>query len=378
MESDKNIELQIIAGVLSKENKHHTLFKNQLLEGKIFNLKIPYSYWKRLIILPFLFIYCFLRTPVNTIRSFSVKKYSSAAINFKNLFFLKYFHRKYFDIIHCHFGQNGLIGAFLKDCGCCKKLIITFHGTDITSIPNKYGKNMYNYMFSKADHITSGSFFIKDKIIKHGGKTVSVIPMGINSTPLITSKNRNTFLSVGRLVEVKGLTYAISAFKTISDVFPKINYNIIGNGPLYDPLLLQIRQSSLENRVFLLGEKSDSELETYFQDAIALIFPSIRTADGSEEGQGLVIQEAGIRGIPVIGTNTGGIPEGIKDGISGWIIPEKDSFGISEKMKYFLSNTEQMEKFGIEAHSFALEKYNNEKIVSGLLSTVYFNNQLSQ
>ena len=372
MELDKNINISIITSVKSKDYKRHTISNNTLLNNKIFNLNIPYNILKRALYLPFIFIYCFLKSPSKTILSFSINKYYTSALNLKNLFYLKYFFNKYFDIIHCHFGQNGLIGTFLKDCGFCKKLIVTFHGTDITTIPRKYSKNIYEYMFSRTDHITAGSEFIKNKLIEHKVKNVTILPMGIKKIPYNERIIGNSFLSIGRLVESKGISIAIEAFKIVFMSYPNIKYNIIGNGPLYKKFQLQIKRLGLTDNVFLLGEKQDDELEIYFHEAIALIFPSIRLSNGSEEGQGLVIQEAAIHGIPVIGTNTGGIIEGIKNGITGWIVPEKNPFSIAEKMKYFIENPDANNEFGKNAYSFALEKYNNKELTTSLISNLYF------
>ena len=371
---DKNIDFTIFAGVKSLDKKQHSLFQNPIFSNRIINLNIPRAVWKRYLYLPILFFICFFRSPKYTFRSFSIKHYNKTAINLKNLFFLKYFNKCHYDIIHCHFGQNGLIGAFLKDCNFCNKLIVTFHGTDITTISNNYSPNIYRYMFTRVDHITSGSNFIKNKIIEHGGNNITIIPMGIDVSPLTTTSNRYNFLSIGRLVDVKGFIYSIAAFKIISKNFPSCNYLIAGNGPLYFVLQNEISKNNLLNRIILLKDRTSTELETLFSTTLALIVPSIRSSDGSEEGQCLVIQEAAIQGIPSIGTNTGGIPEGIINGSTGWIVQEKNSISLSEKMNFFLENPEQSIKMGNNAYNYAVKEYDNIKIVTDLINNVYYDN----
>ena len=370
-EIDKNIDFTVIAGVQSKDIRQHKLFTSFSFYNRLVNLNIPYTKLKRVIAFTFVFLFSFFKSPYKTLLSLSVKRYSTAALNLKNLFFLKFFNGKHFDIIHCHFGQNGLIGSFLKDCGFCDRLIVTFHGSDITSAPVKYGSAMYKHLFKRADQITAGSNYIKNILIGYGGNSISLLPMGINVLPLNHSHPGKHFLSIGRLVKIKGYKYAIAAFKLISDSFPDTNYYIAGNGPLYNELIDQIKQLNLENRVSLLGEIIDSEMEVLFENTLALVFPGIRDTNGAEEGQGLVIQEAAIRGIPVIGTNTGGIPESIIDGKTGWIVNEKDSDSIAEKMRYFIMNAGKAKEFGMNGYIYTSNKYDNKEITSKLIKEVY-------
>jgi colanic acid/amylovoran biosynthesis glycosyltransferase len=363
--------IDIYAAVPSREQIHHKLFDSALLKNRITQVNIPRSPWKRLLYFPVIFVQDFIHSPRHTLNALSAAKYNSAALNLKNLYFFRAFYKKDYAIIHCQFGQNGLIGAYLKDCGFCRKLVVTFHGTDITAAPGKFGKNMYRYMFTRADHITAGSHFIRDLLIKHGGGNLHIIPMGINPVPLKEKSGGSYFLSVGRLVEVKGFAYSIAAFSALAEQFNGIQYYIAGNGPFRESLCRQIKQLRLENRVFLLGEKTDAELEPLYDRAIALVFPSIRAPDGSEEGQGLTIQEAESRGIPVVATNTGGIPDGIISGVTGWLVPEKDPAALCEKMVFFLEHPEKRREFGEASRCFVVKNYDNVLLAERLINEVY-------
>jgi colanic acid/amylovoran biosynthesis glycosyltransferase len=367
---EQNVDFDVYAAVAAKEQKCHALFNDYNLQNRIINVHIPRKMWKRFLYLPLLFLTNFIRSPLFTLRAFSAKKYNSAAINLKNLYFLKYFHHKTYDVIHCHFGQNGLTGAFLKDCCLGKRLIVTFHGTDITVIPKKYGENMYQHMFESADVITAGSRFVKNKLIQYGcgADKIQIIPMGI----IIKKKpEADYFLSVGRLVEVKGFSYSIDAFALLAGEFDNINYYIAGNGPLYDSLNKKIIELGMETRIFLVGEKTDVELEALFHHALAFIIPSIRASDGAEEGQGLVIQEAESYGLPVIGTNIGGIPDGIISGKTGWIVPEKEITAMYEKMAFLITHPDTRREFGEAGRKFVYQNYDNSILSQKLIHDVY-------
>lgn len=368
--TEQNVDFDLYASVASKEQKCHALFNNCNLENKVININIPRKVWKRFVCLPLLFLRNFVKNPLFTLKAFSFKKYNSAAINLKNLYFLKYFSGKWYDVIHCHFGQNGLTGAFLKDCGMGKRLVVTFHGTDITVIPRKFGENMYRHMFDSADVITAGSHFVKNKLIHYGcnNDKIQIIPMGINcrKTPRM-----DYFLSVGRLVEVKGFIYSIDAFARLAKDFEHINYYLVGDGPLYESLNKRIIELDMQTRIYLLGEKTDIELEFLFRHALAFIIPSIRASDGAEEGQGLVVQEAESYALPVIGANTGGIPDGIISGKTGWIVPEKETQALYEKMVFFITNPDKCREFGEAGKKFAYKNYDNSILSQKLIDNVY-------
>jgi colanic acid/amylovoran biosynthesis glycosyltransferase len=366
---NQGINLDIYAAVAAKQEKTHEIFNSFDFKNIVHCLNIPLKAWKRFFYFPS-FILCFLKNPLFFIKSFSFKKYNTSAINLKNIFFLKYLLNKKYDIIHAHFGQNGLTGSFLKNCNIGKKLIVTFHGTDITSTPNKFGSDMYEYMFKTADILTAGSNFIKNKLIAHGcdQNKIQIIPMGINPKTHISFTHDNYFLSVGRLVEVKGFIYAIEAFAILAEKVQNIKYFIVGHGPLFESLNKRIVQLGLENRIFLIGEKTDKELESLFAKAFVFIIPSIRASDGAEEGQGLVVQEAESYALPVIATNVGGISDGIIPGKTGFLVPEKDSRAIYEKMLYYIDNPDKRLEFGKAGRQFVEQNYDIALLTKKLIN----------
>jgi colanic acid/amylovoran biosynthesis glycosyltransferase len=367
---EQKVDFDLYASVASKEQKCHALFDQYNLKNKAININIPRKVWKRFVCLPLLFLRNFARNPFCALRAFSFKRYGSAALNLKNQYFLKRFSGKRYDVIHCHFGQNGLTGAFLKDCGMGKRLVVTFHGTDITVIPGKFGENIYRHMFASADVITAGSHFVKNKLVHYGcsGDKIQIIPMGVNckKTPCA-----DYFLSVGRLIEAKGFIYSIDAFALLAKDFDRVNYYIAGSGPLYETLNKHIIELDMKTRIYLLGEKTDIELELLFNHALAFIAPSIRTSDGTEEGQGLVIQEAESYALPVIGADIGGIPDGIISGRTGWIVPEKEIQALYEKMFFFITNPDKRREFGEAGKDFACKNYDNSILSQKLIHDVY-------
>lgn len=71
-----------------------------------------------------------------------------------------------------------------------------------------------------------------------------------------------------------------------------------------------------------------------------LVVPSIVDSDGAQEGLPTVILEGMASGLPVIATNTGGISDIVNDGVNGFLVPEKDSLAIREKIKEIINDDE--------------------------------------
>ncbi len=124
-------------------------------------------------------------------------------------------------------------------------------------------------------------------------------------------------LSVGRLVEDKNHIMLIKSFARVHEKYPNLFLKIVGEGQLRETLQRLIRSLEMQDRIYLLGYKDD--IPKLLQNSDLFILPS------KSEGLGIALIEAMAMGIPVIGTDVGGIPEVIvEDQSMGWIVPNND------------------------------------------------------
>ncbi|MEM9090979.1 MAG: glycosyltransferase, partial [Cyanobacteria bacterium P01_F01_bin.53] len=86
------------------------------------------------------------------------------------------------------------------------------------------------------------------------------------------------------------------------------------------------------------------------------------------EGQGLVLQEAQATGLPVLSTIHNGIPDGVLDGESGFLVAEKDINALAEKLNYLIENPKARIEMGKIGRKFMEEHYDNEKITKKLIN----------
>ena len=120
-----------------------------------------------------------------------------------------------------------------------------------------------------------------------------------------------------------------------------IPYNIIGDGPERESLENQVKQLKLQDHVFFGGAKNNDWVRDYLSDNSS---NSIYLQPSRFEAFGLSILEALFSGLPVVTTNVGGIPEIIRDGITGLLCEPDNPVSIAEKIKQLMQNKELREK----------------------------------
>ena len=117
----------------------------------------------------------------------------------------------------------------------------------------------------------------------------------------------------------------------------------------------------------LMGWKNESEIIKILDTCHLFIAPSVTAADGNQDAPINVLKEAMAMGIPVISTYHGGIPELVEDGISGFLVPERDANGLSDKLSYLLAHPELWADMGRAGRSFVEQHFDlsplNDKLV---------------
>ena len=169
-------------------------------------------------------------------------------------------------------------------------------------------------------------------------------------------------LFVGMVTPLKGIHYLINAFSFVAEEFRQSRLIIIGkeeNVGYAEDLRRQIKKLGLESRVQFIGHQSQVELAFCMAEAAVLVLPS------TSEGLGRVIIEAMATATPVIGSDIGGIPELIKDGVNGFLIPPGDEQALAEKLQSVLNNPAKARAMGHAGRSFAHQLFSPEGYLNG-------------
>lgn len=279
------------------------------------------------------------------------------------------FDREY-DIIHCHFGINGLKGMIFQDIrDSSPKLITTFHGYDVNRDTYKNPK-IYKPLLDNGDLYTVNSTFTRNKVIEFGfpREKIVTLPVGLNlskytfSEKSLSSGETIKVITVARLVEKKGLEYSIKAIAQVVQNYSNIEYKIIGDGELRHALKRLIDSLDMSDKIKLCGWMNENEVRQQYADAHIFILSSVTASNGDMEGQGLVLQEAQAMGLPVLSTLHNGIPDGVLDGKSGFLVPERNVGSLAERLKYLVEHPESWVEMGKAGRSFVEQHYDTNKL----------------
>ncbi|MGP7816704.1 glycosyltransferase [Niallia sp. 01092] len=332
-------EVSVLAG--SSDEKTGFSFLQQNIKNMIY-YKNPSKHLSKITRFMALLPKCFFRRPILTLKAL---KYGS--LSFKLLFAIDALSKQSgkYDILYAHFGPSGNFASALKNLGVLNgKLVTVFHGYDMSTYIDKAGSDIYRDLFIYGDLFLPISHYWKGKLVGMGcsENKIKVHYMGINVddfqfNPIVPTK-RIKLLTVARLTEKKGTIYAIEAVQKLIEKGYDIELNIIGDGPLKSQLAEIIGN---QDNIHLLGPKPNEEVKAYLQDCTIFLLPSVVAQNGDMEGIPVALMEAMAIGKLVISTYHSGIPELIQDNENGWLVPERDSAALAEKIEEVLSNKEK-------------------------------------
>ncbi len=278
--------------------------------------------------------------------------------------------RERINLIHVHWViPYGLIALIINKLFGIP-YIVTSHGSDVYGLKAKIFVWLKKIFYENSQKIIVVSNHLKKEIISHitTSSNIDVISMGVDSQQFnpnkysdeIKTKYKITgpfLLFVGRLVEVKGIQYLISAMPSIIKKYPKAKLLIIGDGPLRKPLEQMVENLDIKDNVVIPGPIKNSELPSYYATADIFIGPSIITKEGQTEGFGLTFVEAMFSECIPIGTDVGGISDIIEDGQNGILIKDRDSRVIAESIIKVLRNKDLKEKLKRNSRRFTINKF---------------------
>jgi colanic acid/amylovoran biosynthesis glycosyltransferase len=291
-----------------------------------------------------------------------------------------------FDVVLCHFGEQGVRAQALRDRGVLQAPLVTaFHGFDLHGLVRQKGEGFYRRLFACGERMLPVSEHGRDALLRLGcpAAKVRVHHMGIDCSTFafaprrIGPDGRIRLLSVARLVEKKGLANALHAFAHVRHAFaharhapPDLEYHIVGDGVLRESLERRIGELALGGSVFLHGWRDQDEVRGLLARAHVLLAPSVTASDGDQEGIPVALMEAMACGLPVLATRHGGIPELVLE--RELLAPEGDVDALAARLLALVSRPERWEELGrrgrrvvedgfdLDAQNEALERHLEE------------------
>lgn len=276
-----------------------------------------------------------------------------------------------YDAIHCHFGTNGDLALALRTMGVLNgPLLTTFHGYDISRYLLETSYHVYDRLFQEGDLFLPISDYWREKLIELGcpSEKIHVHRMGVDCEQFSfeprspPSGDGVRLLSVARLVEKKGIEYAIRAVAEFAHYRPDVEYVILGDGPLRPELEALVAKLEMQDRIKLLGGRPQPEVAAHLRRAHVLLAPSVTGEDGNMEGIPVALMEALATGIPVVSTHHSGIPELVKSGTSGLLAPERDVEALVQCLNRLVTDADLFTRLSVAGRQLVEDEYNIEKL----------------
>ena len=261
--------------------------------------------------------------------------------------------------LHAHFGTNpAAVAALLRALGG-PTFSFTVHG------PEEFDKPQALHLAAKvewAEFVVAISSFGRSQLLRwlphEAWAKVQVVHCGVDEAFLAVQPTpvpcRLRFVCVGRLCEQKGQLLLIDALHQLRQVTGlPVELVLAGDGDMRGAIEARIQALQLDTAVRITGWIGSAEVKTELDGARALVLPSFA------EGLPVVLMEAMALGRPVISTLVAGIPELVRDGQEGWLVPAGDVEALVGAMRDCAElKQEALQSVGDAARTRVQERHN--------------------
>ncbi len=267
------------------------------------------------------------------------------------------------DLLHVHYAIPHAYAGYmakkmLEEEGIRIPMVTTLHGTDITLVGNHpFYKPAVTFSINKSDAVTSVSQSLKDDTLRLFDikQEIDVVPNFIDiekhsltytdcQRAMMANEQERIVTHVSNLRPVKRIQDVIEVFDRIQKKIPS-KLIMVGEGPEKEPAERLVTEKGIAEKVLFLGNSDEVNKILSFSDLF--ILPS------EKESFGLAALEAMSSGVPVISSNTGGLPEVNEHGVSGYLHDIGDIEGMAAHAIHILGDDKTLHEFKQNAKKVA-------------------------
>ncbi len=313
----------------------------------------------------------FCRSPRLAVAAINPFRHGLRDFDFSILFDTSFASYGRFDAVLCHFADAGRHAAAMRRVGALQGPIATiFHGVDVNDLARQPHAPGRRILLSEGDLFLPVSNYFAG-ILRGLGcdwRRILVHRMGVCTGQFRFTPRRlepggtARLVSVSRLVEKKGLVYAIEAVAMLRDRGTVLDYRIIGDGPLRDDLQRRIDELGVADCVHIEGWLPHRQVEQVLAAAHVFVSPSVTAEDGNTEGVPVALMEAMAVGLPVLATEHAGVPELVHDPTTGRCVPERNAEALAAGLSDLLARADDFEAMGRAGREVVLKQFNADTL----------------
>jgi glycosyltransferase involved in cell wall biosynthesis len=173
-------------------------------------------------------------------------------------------------------------------------------------------------------------------------------------------------VSIGRLIEKKGFHDLIEACRILRERGVEFRCEIIGEGPLERALHEQITAAGLTTVVTLTGPLPQGEVLKRLERSTLFVLPCVAEVGGGMDNLPTVVMEAMAAGLPVVSTALAGVPEMVQEGVTGFLVPERQPVALADALRRLLADPALARSLGEAGHERAAQLFAIEKSARAL------------
>jgi glycosyltransferase involved in cell wall biosynthesis len=221
---------------------------------------------------------------------------------------------------------------------------------------NKFRYDFFKRQFQYPKFVLSPSYHLKQRYEAEGYREILFLPLGFHQTDRVETPPFNGQLKIafiGNIERHKGVAVILKELLTLQKL-DRLKINIHGRAkdPTYFSEITRFaRQYPKAMIEFHGGYRSDQDLKGIFSQNHVMVFPSIW-----EENAPLVVREALLHGVPVIGSKLGGVPEIIEDGANGFLFDPFVEGDLLKIIQQILDDPDMLEKITQGARNTQIER----------------------
>jgi colanic acid/amylovoran biosynthesis glycosyltransferase len=257
--------------------------------------------------------------------------------------------------VHAHFGSNSTEVAMLSHALGGPGYSFTVHG------PEEFDKPEALHLrekIARARFVVAITSFCRSQLFRWSATgdwpKMQEVHCALDDVFFVDAPpgQRNRLVCIGRLCEQKGQLLLVEACRLLRDRGIAVDLVLAGDGEMRDEIEQRIAAFGLQDRVRITGWISGDQVRDELRQAGTLVLPSFA------EGLPVVIMEAMASGRPPITTYIAGIPELVRDGENGLLIPAGDVDALADAIERFLALSDQeVEAMGARARAAARSRH---------------------
>lgn len=279
------------------------------------------------------------------------------------------------DVVHVFTGSSTFFGIFSLLVGRIKGVpsVISFFGKEQFERTSLVQKALLPFSLRLATSIGVNTPYTRGLVPSSSRSKTHILLGGAEVSSAMGASNFEgtpTVLFVGRLIERKGGGDLLKAFRIVLQTCPNCRLVFVGDGPQrrsFEDLAVSL---DLGDAVEFRGTLTGRALHDAYEESSVVVLPS-KYVDGdtSSETLGLTLIEGSMHAKPLVGTRHGGIPEIIKDGINGFLVPENSPDDLAAALLRILLDGELGRRMGRVALEMAEDRFTWKAATSRLLES---------